>query len=150
VQKYDQLESSNRYNHAILGFPSFIVKKQDKSQEGEQGWLLPTTCPPIMVKPRTVCCQEGENDEDISNLDLIVLTTSKLKVKPFYMGFIFNRCYDLMLHLEVYTFSFLELLTWIKRGLDCIWTAWRVNEVDWGPCPSTPSVLHRATTSPLA
>jgi hypothetical protein len=77
---------------AISSFPSFIVKKQDKSQEGEQGWLLPTTCPPIMVKLRTVCCQEGENDEDISSSDLIVLTTSKLKVKPFYMGFIFNRC----------------------------------------------------------
>jgi hypothetical protein len=85
-------------------------------------------------------------DEDISNSDLIVLTTSKLMVKPFYKGFIFNRCYDLMLQPEVCTFSFSKLRTWIKRGLDCIWTAWRVNEVDWGPSPSTPNVLHQATT----
>jgi hypothetical protein len=55
-----------------------------------------------------------------------------------------------VLHLEVGTFSYLELLTWVKRGLDCIWTAWRVNEVDWGPSLSTPNVLHQATTSPLA
>jgi hypothetical protein len=89
-------------------------------------------------------------DEDFSSLDMIVLTTSKLKVKPFYMGFLFNRFYGIMMHLEVRTFSFLELFTWMKRGLDCIWKAWRVNEVDWGPSPSIPNVLHQATMSLLA
>ena len=81
---------------------------------------------------------------------MIVLTTSKLKVKPFYMGFIFNIFYDLMLHLKVCTFSFSEVLTWIKRWLDCIWKAWRVNEVDWGPSSSIPNVLHQANMSLLA
>jgi hypothetical protein len=66
------------------------------------------------------------------------------------MGFLFNRFYGLMLHLEVRTFSFSELLTWINRGLDCVWKAWRVNEVDWGPSPSIPNVLHQATMSLLA
>ena len=55
-----------------------------------------------------------------------------------------------MLHLKVCTFSFLELLTWIKGRLNCIWKAWKVNEVGWGPSPSIPNVLHQATMSLLA
>jgi hypothetical protein len=89
MQKYDQLELSNTHNHAISSSPSFLVKKQDKSQEGEQGWLLPTTCSPRMVKPRMVCCQEGEKDEHISSSNMTMLTTSKLKLKPFYMRFVY-------------------------------------------------------------
>ena len=44
---------------------SFVLEKQVKFQEGEQYWILPTTCPPTKLKPRTICCQEGENDEDM-------------------------------------------------------------------------------------
>jgi hypothetical protein len=44
---------------------SFVLKKHVKFQEGEQCWILPTTCPPTKLKPRMVCCQEGENDEDM-------------------------------------------------------------------------------------
>lgn len=35
----------------------------------------------------------------------------------------------MMLYLEVYIFSFLELLTWIKGRFDCIWKAWKVNKL---------------------
>jgi hypothetical protein len=150
MQKYDQLELSNSHNHAISSSPSFVVKKQDKSQEGEQGWLLPTTCPPRMVKPRTVCCQEGENDEDINGSNMTMLTSSKLKVKPFYTRIIFIRFYELMFHPQVCTFSFFRITYLIKVRLNCIWKAWKVIEVNWGPSPSTPNVLCQATMSLLA
>ena len=52
--------------------------------------------------------------------------------------------------MQVCTFSFSELLTWIKGRLDCIWKAWKVNEVDWRPSPSIPNVLRQTTTSLLA
>jgi len=77
-------------------------------------------------------------------------TTSKPKVQPFYMRLIFDTYDELVLHHKVCIFSFLELLTWIKGRLDCIWKAWKLNEVDWGPSPSISNVLHQATTSLLA
>ena len=53
-------------------FPSFALKKQVKFQEGEHCWLLPTKCPPTKLKPRTVCCQEGEDDEDMTPSDTTI------------------------------------------------------------------------------
>ena len=50
--------------------------QQDKYQEGEHDSLLPTTHPPTNVKPRTVCYQEGENDEDIIGSNMTMPTTS--------------------------------------------------------------------------
>ena len=46
-------------------------------------------------------------------------------------------------------FSFSELLTWIKGRFDCIWKAWKINEVDWGPNPSITNVVNLDTTSLL-
>jgi hypothetical protein len=89
VQKYDQLESCNCYNFVMSNSSSFVLKKQVKFQEGEQYWLLPTTCPPIKFKPRTVCYQEGENDEDMTPSD----TTIVYKVSSFlylYSNFWYN------------------------------------------------------------
>jgi hypothetical protein len=40
--------------------------------EGEQYWLLPTICPPTKLKPRTVCCQEGEDNENIKPSDTAI------------------------------------------------------------------------------
>jgi hypothetical protein len=51
---------------------SFVLKKHVKFQKEEQYWLLPTTCPPIKFKPRTICCQEGENDEDMTLTDTTI------------------------------------------------------------------------------
>jgi len=69
VQQYDQSEGCNRYDHVMSRSPSFVIKKHVKFQEGEQCWLLPTTCPPTKLKPRMVCCQEGEDDEDMTPSD---------------------------------------------------------------------------------
>ena len=70
--------------------------------------------------------------EDFTSSDINILTASKSKVPPFYIRFIFDKFDGLMLHHEVGTFSFSEVLTWIKRGVDSIWGARMVNEVDWG------------------
>jgi hypothetical protein len=56
VQKYDQPERCNCYNFVMSNSSSFVLKKQVKFQKGEQYWLLPTNCPPIKFKPKTVCC----------------------------------------------------------------------------------------------
>jgi hypothetical protein len=58
---------------------SFVIKQQVKFQEGEQYWLLPIICPPTKLKPRTVCCQKGEDDEDMTPSD----TTIDYKVRSF-------------------------------------------------------------------
>ena len=50
--------------------PNFLLNKHDKFQEEEQYWILPTTCPPTKLKPRTVCCQEGEDDDDMTPSDM--------------------------------------------------------------------------------
>ena len=57
----------------------FFIKKQVQFQEGEQCWLLPTTFPSANPKPMTVCCQEGEDDEDMTPSD----TTIVYKVSSF-------------------------------------------------------------------
>jgi hypothetical protein len=69
VHQYDQSKGRIRYNHVMSRSPSFVIKKQTKFQEGEQCWLLPTTCPPTKLKLRTVCFQEGEDDEDMTPSD---------------------------------------------------------------------------------
>jgi hypothetical protein len=51
---------------------SFIIKKHVKFQEREQYWLLPKTCPSTKFIPWTVCCQEGEDDEDMTPLHMTI------------------------------------------------------------------------------
>ena len=89
------------------------------------------------------------SDEDIVGSNMTMPTTSILKVQPFYMRLIIDAFDELVLHHKMCIFLFSELLTWIKGRFDCIWKAWKVNEVDWGPNPSIPNVLHLDTTSLL-
>jgi hypothetical protein len=79
VQQYDQLEGCTGNSHVMWRSPCFVINKQVKFQEGEQCWLLPTTYPPTKLKPKMVCCQEGEDDEDITPSD----TTIVYKVSSF-------------------------------------------------------------------
>jgi hypothetical protein len=51
---------------------SFVIKQQVKFQEGEQYWLLPIICPLTKLKPRMVCYQEGEDDEDMIPSDMTI------------------------------------------------------------------------------
>ena len=89
VQKYDQPKDCNCYNLVMSSSPSFVIKKHVKFQEGEQCWLLPTMFSSSNPKPRTVCCQEGEDDEDMAPSD----TNNDYKVRSFlhlHSGFGYN------------------------------------------------------------
>jgi len=72
------------------------------------------------------------------------------KVKQFHISVTFDTFVELMLHHEMCPFSFSEILTLMKQGVECTWKAWRTKEVDWGPSPSIPNVPKQATTSLLA
>ena len=112
-------------------------------------------CPRIHTWPRSgstwTCIHSLNNpiDEDITCSDITTLATFDSQVKQFFIMIVFDTFDELMLHHDVCSFSFSELLTWIKGRFDCIWKAWKVNEVDWGPNPSIPNVLHLDTTSLL-
>jgi hypothetical protein len=68
----DNFEAYNRYNHVMSRSPSFVIKQQVKFQEKEQYWLQPTICPPTKLKLRTVCCQEEEDDEDMTPTNMTI------------------------------------------------------------------------------
>ena len=72
MRQYDQFEGCNIYNNVMWRNPSFVIKKQVKFQERKQCWLLPTTSPPTILKPKTICCQEGEDDEDMTPSDMTI------------------------------------------------------------------------------
>ena len=103
---------------------------------------------PVSVQDRCTVCAEhtiGSEiifDEDITCSDTTTLATFDSQVKQFFIMIVFDTFDELMLHHDVCSFSFSELLTWIKGRFDCIWKAWKVNEVDWGPNPSIPNVLR--------
>ena len=82
-QQCDQVEGCNTTNPVISSFPNFVLKKTDKSQEGENSWFHPTTYPPTKIKLRGVCCQEGEDDEDMTPSDT---TTDYIMVSSFQMN----------------------------------------------------------------
>ena len=71
-----------------------------------------------------------DSDGDIIGSNMTMPTTSILKVQPFYMRLIIDAFDELVLHHKMCIFSLSELLTWIKGRFDCIWKAWKVNEVD--------------------
>jgi hypothetical protein len=81
---------------------------------------------------------------------MTILVTFDSKVKQFFIMSICNTFDELMLHHDVCLISFLEVLTWIKECIACLWKAWRTKYVDWGPNP-TPHVSlqsHHVTFCP--
>jgi len=82
VQHCDQVEGCNTTNPVMSSCSSFILKKQVYFKEGEQYWLLPTPYLPTKIKPRTDCCQEGEDDESKTPSD----TTIDYKVSSFQIN----------------------------------------------------------------
>jgi hypothetical protein len=101
------------------------------------------------AKTRTVCSQEGENDDDITSTDTTILVPSCPKVNQLYIKIKFDTFEQLMLHYDFCTLSFSELLDWIKPCVKITWKTWRTKEIDWGPSPSIPNVFHQAITSLL-
>ena len=90
-----------------------------------------------------------KDDEDIIGSNMTMPTTFYTKGATILYEAYHYAFDELVLHHKMCIFSFSELLTWIKGRFDCIWKAWKVNEVDWGPNPSIPNVLHLDTTSLL-
>ena len=86
AHKYDQLKGCNSYNLVKSSSPDFVIKKHVKFEEDQQCWLLPTTCPPTKLKPRTVCCQEGEDDDDTTPFDTTIAYKVRLLLH-FYSDF---------------------------------------------------------------
>jgi hypothetical protein len=164
VSQSDQQITCIEINYTILSFFAIDNKLQVNFQEGEQ-ILLPCSLLGVSglylkelektlllnntrnAKPRTVCSQEGENDEDITSMDTTILVPSCLKVNQLYIKINFDTFEQLMMHYDFCAFSFSELLDWIKSCVEIIWKTWRTKEIDWGPNPSLPNVLHQATTS---
>jgi hypothetical protein len=62
MQQYDQVESDNNTNPIMSSFSTSVFKKQVHFQEGEH-CCLPKISSTTIVKPKTVCFQEGENNE---------------------------------------------------------------------------------------
>ena len=83
-------------------------------------------------------------------MDTTILASFDSEVKRFFIIIICDTFDELMLHHDVYSLSISEIHTWIKNSVKHTWKAWRTKEVDWGPSPSIPNVLHQATTSLLA
>jgi len=84
-------------------------------------------------------------DEDITFSDTTTLETLDSKVKSYFIMIVFDTFDELMLRHDVHSLSFLEIHTWIKKIIEHTWKAWRTKEVDWGPVPCIPIVLHQAT-----
>jgi hypothetical protein len=71
------------------------------------------------AKPRTGCCQEGENDENIIGSDMTMLMDLVTKVELFHNVTTFDIFEESVLHYRVCMFLFLELLAWIKQCVEC-------------------------------
>jgi hypothetical protein len=92
-----------------------------------------------------------EDDENIASSDMTILVTSDSKVKWFFIMSICNTFDELMLHHDVCSISFSEVLTWIKESIECLWKARRTKYVDWGWNPTPPQVSpqdHHVTFHP--
>jgi hypothetical protein len=99
------------------------------------------------AKPRTVCCQEGENDENITRSEMTMLMAPTMKVKLFHIVTTFDVFEELILRHKVYILLFVELITWIKRCVNCTTKALRYKEVDRGPSNDISNIPNQATTS---
>jgi hypothetical protein len=77
-------------------------------------------------------------DEDITNMDTPTVVAYDSKVKLFFSIIIFNTCDEWTLHHDMCSMSFIEVLTWIKEGVDHAWKGWIIKHLDWGPNTSAP------------
>jgi hypothetical protein len=98
-----------------------------------------------IFESRTTQMPERENDEDITNMDTPTVVAYDSKVKLFLSIIIFNTCDEGMLHHDMCSLSFIEILTWIKECVDHAWKGWIMKHLDWGPNTSAP---YASTRSP--
>jgi hypothetical protein len=74
-----------------------------------------------MFESRMTQMEEGENDEDITNMDTPTVVAYNSKVKLFFSIIIFNICDKWTMHHDMCSMSFTEVLTWIKEYMDHAW-----------------------------
>jgi hypothetical protein len=97
-----------------------------------------------MFESRSTQMQEGENDEDITNMDTPSVVAYDSKVKLFFSIIIFNACDEWTLHHDMCSMSFIEVLIWIKEGVDHAWKGWIMKHLYWGPNTSAPYAPTRS------
>jgi hypothetical protein len=73
--QHGHIESYSNTNPIISSSSSLVFTKQVHFQEGEHCWLLNRTSSTRAIKPRTICFQEGENDEDMTRVDINIIRT---------------------------------------------------------------------------
>jgi hypothetical protein len=73
---------------------------------------------------------------DITNMDTPTIVAYNSNVKLFFSIIIFNTCVEWMLHHNMCSMSFIEVLTLIKECVDHAWKGWIMKHMDWGPNPS--------------
>jgi hypothetical protein len=61
---------------------------------------------------------QGYSYENITNMDTPTVVTYNSKVKLFFSIIICNTCDEWMLHHDMCSMPFTEVLTWIKEGVD--------------------------------
>jgi hypothetical protein len=100
-----------------------------------------------MFESRTTQMQERENDEDNTNMDTPTVVAYDSKVKLFFSISIFNTCDEWTLHHDRCSMSFIEVLTWIKEGVDHAWKGWMMKHLVWDQIqvlPTLPPGLMRS------
>jgi hypothetical protein len=84
------------------------------------------------------------DDEDITNMDTPTVVAYDSKVKLFFSISIFNTCDEWMLHHDMCSMSFTEVLAWIKEGVDHACKGWIMKHLDWGPNTSASYTFTRS------
>jgi hypothetical protein len=83
-------------------------------------------------------------DEGITNMDTPTVVACNSKIKLFFSIIIFNTCDEWMLHHDMCSMSYTEVLTWIKEGVHQAWKGWIMNHLDWGPNTRAPYTFTRS------
>jgi hypothetical protein len=112
-------------------FGSRITQKQGENAE-------------YMFESRTTQMQERENDEDITNMDTPTVVAYDSNVKLFFSISKFNTCDEWTLYHDMCSVSLIEVLTWIKEGVDHAWKGWIMKHLDWGPNTGAPYASTRS------
>ena len=113
----------------------------------EHCWLLPTTCPPTKLKSRTVCCQEGEEDENMTPSDTTITYKVSLLLL-FHSDFCHNSlgfictCHYLLVRAHISQSASPSKLLCHRHGLV-------IHNCDPGPSWSTPHIMENMSKKNL-
>jgi hypothetical protein len=98
------------YLHIKFTLAEDVFESRTTQKQGENA--------EYMFESRTTQMQERENDEDITNMDTPIVVAYDSKVKLFFSISIFHTCDEWTLHHDMCSMPFIEVLTWIKEGMN--------------------------------